>query len=180
MHRESHSFTLFYCSAFLPAIYTNCDSTTESMGANGDFWHFLHFYNSPYRDGMSMATGDGGRIRQQEVIGSEPSWLGKVVPSSFKNHETRQQSRGLGGDLGLVIGLMGLSQPQGQVSKAFRRGAWHGRQWHLGRFTVPSKDQCPRGVIVTVCLDDLSNSQGSTMEALENFQASIPLVKESS
>lgn len=61
---------------------------------------------------MSLCRFDGGWGRQKEVIGSDPSWLGKVVPSSFKNHEALQPSRGLGGDLGLVIGLMGLSQLQ--------------------------------------------------------------------
>lgn len=78
------------------------------------------------------------------AAGKNADWVGKLVPEYYRHpHPTRYRSGGMGGDIGIILGLMGLSQAHGHAADAFihqlwRHNYWHGRKWDFqGASIVP-------------------------------------------
>jgi hypothetical protein len=138
--------TIFSCSAHLPIITLQSDASLGSSLPSGaqyensedDIykWTMLHFASS---EGISLANS-----RRQGctcIAGKNASWIPSLVPRVFENtyrHET-QRSRGLGGDLPVVIGLMAFHASRtGNASAVFERGWWQRGQWR-------GPSEAPRG-----------------------------------
>jgi hypothetical protein len=123
----------------------------------------LRFYHpergNPAR-GVSQATVGGGG--HAYVAGRNPGWIPNLVPSTFKHPREHHaddpaagerpppRSRGLGGELPVVLGLMtfaagggGVSDHQSAVSRAFlgHNAYWRGGTWHTTR--VPRCESSP-------------------------------------
>lgn len=68
--------------------------------------------------------------RHLYAAGKHADWVGKLVPDSYKNpYAGSLNSGGLAGELSIILGLMGLSQPHGRAADAFTEGLWQDRRW---------------------------------------------------
>ncbi|OTB01712.1 hypothetical protein M426DRAFT_211040 [Hypoxylon sp. CI-4A] len=120
--------SVFDCGPFLPCIFAHADVTCEYLQSNEsprNRWFALEFKHRG--DGVSEVTFNGGK---KYVAGKNASWVGPLVPRVFENPELPcvEQSRGLGGDLGVILGLMALAEPPGQQDDAFRYH-WNHYRW---------------------------------------------------
>ncbi|KAI1404958.1 hypothetical protein F4819DRAFT_446070 [Hypoxylon fuscum] len=67
--------------------------------------------------------------KNKRAVGKDASWIGTLVPSMYENlDEDAQHSKGLGGDLGVIIGLMALAEPPGHIDDAFLHH-WDDYRW---------------------------------------------------
>ncbi|POR35884.1 Uncharacterized protein TPAR_03926 [Tolypocladium paradoxum] len=133
-------FGVFSCGPHLPIVVMPGDPMTIVEGK--DAMHALRFFhpssNSELK-GVSQATwADGdmppGGFPVKYVAGRDPSWIPSLVPKMFRNTETGVSSRGLGGELPIVLGLMAFSEAGGRVDEIFlgrngHRGRWRDRVW---------------------------------------------------
>ncbi|KAH6846953.1 hypothetical protein B0I37DRAFT_309444 [Chaetomium sp. MPI-CAGE-AT-0009] len=131
-----------------------------------------------YRDGVvSPAHG---------YLWWAPSWVPALVPGVYRN--TRPgvgPSRGLSGELPIVLALMGFHGRPGRASDVFQSRKWDMGQWlgssrassycgcsftftpFVGRSAegarltnaVPKSGESPRGLFVQVCADNLVDGQ---------------------
>lgn len=140
--------TMFNCGPFLPCVYGTGDVSEDDGEFDG--WRALHFH---HMNGVSQASPNGG---SKCVAGRKARFIGELLPTVYTNHDPDSPpSRGMGGQAGLVIALMALSQSPGQIDAAFRHSKWDNNQWTGHRHDVawPSTGDEPRGVIVHIALD---------------------------
>ncbi|KAI0007351.1 hypothetical protein F4779DRAFT_515789 [Xylariaceae sp. FL0662B] len=161
---EYRTSTVFDCGPFLPWVYVDVDVTTiENLDANdapyNRFWA-VHFSHS---DHVSQATHTGYKY----AAGRHAKWIPSLVHENYKNLKNAPDSRGLGGELGLVLGLMALTEPQGRTNDAFY-SHWNNNEWTGQRATRVSQDGPPRGVIVHVALDP--DQPGQTADEIWKFE----------
>lgn len=140
------------------------------------------------------------------IAGQHPSWIPSLVPKTYQNQLSPTPSRGLGGDLSILLGLMTFTAAR--VHERTRaegvfcgpNGRWRNRQWHYNhspagctssRLVInPTCEVCtnccidnrlssetPQVLIITIALDPW-NPEGSTFEALEDFEFYAVAVKE--
>lgn len=99
---------------------------TATMNNSDCCWDLLHF---EHRSGVSLATGFP--FGRPYVAGSDPSWIPSLVPKVFENpKEPQTESRGLAGDISIVIGLMAFHGPPENPSQVFARHWWQHNSWH--------------------------------------------------
>ncbi|KAI0835178.1 hypothetical protein F5Y06DRAFT_276892 [Hypoxylon sp. FL0890] len=128
--------SVFDCGPLLPCIYNWADITVADLKDNPTpnerFWP-LKFEHT--EDGVSEVTTMGKRY----VAGKNASWVGSLVPSSYENRQHFAiPSRGLRGDLGVILGLMALTEPPGRADDAFRYH-WSNYRWIGQRQSRPGK-----------------------------------------
>lgn len=207
--------TVFSCNPFLPIVAVPEDMTTHDMdGRNGLRWDMLRFeHETQQHPGISFAAcGQEGHYDQprQYVAGRSPSWIPGLVPEIYRSQRPVPDSRGLSGDLPLLLALMSFfpqrSTPHDlRMERVFysRHALWRNRCWCIEPMARPQgcKSPCPsrvhaalsppatklrrvpvadsrcedtpHGFLVQVCLDNVYNPGGSTLEAMRAFEKSI-------
>ena len=145
---EYKTQSVFSCSAHLPLIVLQGDASLGSVmrrrcacdERHGDrySWNLLHFDR---RDGRSIATSNCQG--QPYVGGRNPSWVPALVPAVFasslpagEDGADEPPSRGLAGELPIVIALMAFHSTPGHASDVFADGLWDRNRW-LGPTTPP-------------------------------------------
>ncbi|KAK3291736.1 uncharacterized protein B0H64DRAFT_407919 [Chaetomium fimeti] len=108
-------------------------------------WSHLHFVGGDERRGVSYvnsyASGD------PFVAGEAPSWVPALVPGVYRN--TRPgvgPSRGLSGELPIVLALMGFHGRPGRASDVFQS-----RKWEMGQWLGSSRASGYRGYLLSLC-----------------------------
>ncbi|KAH6652537.1 hypothetical protein BKA67DRAFT_646615 [Truncatella angustata] len=132
-------FSMFNCGPFLPTIYGAGDVSEDDGCFDG--WRALHF---SHVGGISQASPNGG---YKYVAGQNAGFIDVLLPKAYANADPNApQSAGLGGQVGLVIGLMALSQRPG-----------------------PTLDEEPRGVLVHIAIE--SSAETAMVEReIQNFE----------
>ncbi|KAH9909687.1 hypothetical protein F4778DRAFT_9509 [Xylariomycetidae sp. FL2044] len=159
--------SVFDCGPFLPCVYAGVDPTIQDMAFNDAgydrFWpvHFAH-------------RGRLTRLDQQgpfKYIGSQSAgWLGSLVPTTYRNPDPAAPATScLGGDLGLLLGMMGLAELPLQTNRI-------GLHWNQYRWTGPPRSlrtahAPPRGVLVHIALEPNESCEGRGPEDLADFEA---------
>ena len=131
---------VFSCGPHLPIVLMRGDPMTIVDGKEA--MHALRFFHPPAGSelrGVSQATwADGnmppGGFPVRYVAGRDPSWIPSLVPKTFRNPAAGVSSRGLGGELPVVLGLMAFSEAGGRADEVFlgrngHRGRWRDRVW---------------------------------------------------
>lgn len=132
------SSTVFACSALLPVIVADgdaslghtflrrlcpCDSRYSDLHSA---WSPLHF--GSHSNGISLVYS--GAIGDPWVAVRDASWIPALVPSAYKNtNPTAPRSRGLSGELPVLLALMGFHGRPGQASQVFLDQKWHNHEW---------------------------------------------------
>lgn len=95
---------------------------------DGEFecWRALHL---DHNEGVSR-IGSANKY----VAGDSPSWLDhhQIISGLYRrpaNLRGTYHSRGLGGEVAIIIGLMALSQRRGQIDAAFANHLWNNNRW---------------------------------------------------
>jgi hypothetical protein len=139
------TFAVFNCGPFLPLVYGVGDVSEDHSDFDG--WRALHFHHV---SGVSQASPNGGH---KCLAGRNTDFIDRLVPRAYCNSEARApQSKGLGGEIGLVIGMMALSQSPGMIDTAFHSQAWAGNKWTAERAAdacMPSLRSIPRKMVCT-------------------------------
>ncbi|KAI0123348.1 hypothetical protein BJ170DRAFT_687361 [Xylariales sp. AK1849] len=167
------TFTVFNCGPFLPSIWSSGDVTVNSSDTFTG-WHALHFCHA---DGVSQASPNGSK---KVVAGKNADFIDVILPRIFKNEykndidrpeKETPPSQGLAGELGLVIGLLALSQKRGKIDLAFHENHWRQNRWTGQRHPSawPKIHDEPRGVTVHIALDP-DGRPGSLAEDIYNFE----------
>lgn len=123
--------TVFHCGPFLPHVHGGGDAYVAGRDeyAEGEFygWQALH---------LDHEEGGVSRIGSQYkyVAGDGPSWLDnhQIISGLYRRPRdvgVARYSRGLGGEVAIVIGLMALSQRRGQIDTAFATRLWNNNRW---------------------------------------------------
>lgn len=132
---------VFSCNPHLPVVVIPADPTT--LPDQEQTMHALHFCHPPpgalrglsqatTPDGNNMPAGGGPR---KYVAGRSPTWMPALVPQTYANPRgaAAPPSRGLGGELPIVLGLMAFSGAPDQVyvsrSDSGHRGFWRDGVW---------------------------------------------------
>lgn len=135
---ECYSTTTMYnCGPFAPCLFRPGDASDAQDPLADAFQAFrmMHFLN---QGGVSRASTNGN-VRM--VAGREPTWVGSLVPEAYNNKTTHTVSLGLGGEFGLLIGLMALAQHHGRCDEAFTDPQWARNRW-TGRKPAPGCKLC--------------------------------------
>ncbi|KAK4090425.1 hypothetical protein VFPFJ_10785 [Purpureocillium lilacinum] len=188
---EFSSRGVFSCNPHLPLVIIPEDPTTCALTNQKKVMHALHFVHALNPDGISYAsTDDLSQIPiqysacQKHLDGARSSLIPSLVPPSYEPPTTPpRRSRGLSGDLGILLGMMAFSRNTVEEVFVGRSPLWRNRVWHesdhLPRLYPTDTRQCPVGFLVVVCLDP--DNPGSTHERLQSFQwGNSAIVKEPS
>ncbi|KAK0383729.1 hypothetical protein NLU13_9640 [Sarocladium strictum] len=181
MYRQT---SIFSCSPHLPIVGTNLDA---SVNPQDDSWHALKFVGLSNLRGVSVAILDpdeelvvemeSHQDPTKQVVGKRAQWMPNLVPNSYKppSESTAPSSRGLTGNLNVLLGLMALSvEPAGEatthnIQRAFcsSHPRFSNFEWnHAGDF-IGYLDG-PRGVLVWIGLDPMDPY--STRENIMAFE----------
>ncbi|KAL1862603.1 hypothetical protein VTK73DRAFT_6730 [Phialemonium thermophilum] len=192
------TYSVFRCWRFLPFVWvpsditvveetsamTTGDGSSSSAGYNNNNDDDIGFRPLRFSDGYQR-YGDAlcsepsiskiGFPGCLHVMGRGPSWMPSLVPASFSNPEaSAPSSRGLTGELPVILGLMALSQwDRFDPVAQWRRGHWLGAP-RYDLENVPGPDEIPRGVLVQVCWD---RDVGSA-ESIYDFEEWSVVVRE--
>ncbi|KND91873.1 hypothetical protein TOPH_03338 [Tolypocladium ophioglossoides CBS 100239] len=199
-------FGIFSCGPHLPIVVMPGDPMTIIEGKAA--MHALRFFHPPLNSelrGVSQATWAEGHMPAggfpvKYVAGRDPSWIPGLVPKIFRNPETSVSSRGLGGELPIVLGLMAFSEAGDRVDEIFlgrngHRGRWRDRVWmnhhepqgcmprpcahavYLSPTDMNAIEGFPRGFYIAV-FNDPQNPEGSTDDRIHSFEWENVIVKE--
>ncbi|KAH6692532.1 hypothetical protein F5X68DRAFT_250771 [Plectosphaerella plurivora] len=170
------TFSVFNCWRFLPCLYTATDSSVVDVASSMDYrWVQLAFD----RAGPGSYTGENPPrlvtrigLGQRHIEAANPAWMPELISRSYAaTTATGPVSYGLGGYIGVILGLMALSQKPKRVERVFQR--WKGGHWEPGLREAaadPHPAGPPRGVLVQVCLDD-EYPEASTHEDIRHFES---------
>ncbi|OTA68024.1 hypothetical protein K449DRAFT_400671 [Hypoxylon sp. EC38] len=156
--------SVFDCGPFQPCIFTGADVTVADLKDNPPpnqrFWA-LNFSHT--EDGISKVT----RIGKRYVAGKNASWVGSLVPSGYENRQgLAPLSKGLRGDLGVILGLMALTEPPGCTDNAFRYN-WNNYKWIKQKQGRPGRPY--RGVTVHIAVESVQG-RVSTANDISAFE----------
>lgn len=165
---EYKTCAVFACNPLLPVMVAECDPSVRSTRHSD--WQLLqlHHPRGEHLEGISqvavedshMPTGTG---LCRYAAGRSPSWIPGLLPTSYRNpYNPRRPSRGLGGELPIILGLMALSGEPHEHNASTRieeiftgrddhHGRWHDRKWRrseaaAGRKCIPSHTSENKGV----------------------------------
>lgn len=133
------STTLFNCGNLLPVLIAGTDVLNHGMLHDGaevsNSWKSLR---------LAVSRGIYRVSTHHEFYNVGPhmaSWIPSIVPLEYQNRTTDgpyERSLGLGGDFGIIIGLMALAQAPHNIGDAFGRlKLWKNYTWAGTR-----DDQC--------------------------------------
>ncbi|ODA83492.1 hypothetical protein RJ55_02006 [Drechmeria coniospora] len=182
---------VFACNPHLPIVVIPGDPTTTNP-VEGPF--ALHFFHSPNPElrGISFATTESGNMPHghgpvKRVAGKHPSWIPSLVPTPYSNRlpSTSQASRGLSGEISIILGLMAFSQDIDAVEDIFvgrdgHHGLWHNRHWYCNyppALYPLTEHHHPCGFLIAVAVDP-ENPSISTPERIHSFEWTGVIVKE--
>ena len=159
--------TVASCHPLMPFAMVQTDAMiartyTSDMGVAPDenTWQPLMFYFPQDANGSltgqsqamfrSSLTADhvGGNLTTY-VAGQQPSWISSLVPRTYLNPLSVTPSRGLGGDLTVLLGLMTFTaaklEGQTRAESVFcgSSGRWRTRKWHHNHSPAGCKSSCP-------------------------------------
>ncbi|UPK95205.1 hypothetical protein LCI18_006140 [Fusarium solani-melongenae] len=136
---EYSKFAVFACNPLLPLMVTDSDPLLQTGN-----WELLRIFHPPGNRGLSQVVTlespmREGRAPVRYVAGRNPSWIPALIPKTYRSpiHHS-PDSRGLGGELPIILGLMALtaeSNPSGNdaVNTVFlERRAWRRQEWRGG------------------------------------------------
>ena len=146
--------TVFSCHPLMPfamvqedAMFTDTVTRDAGYDMSSKTWQPLLFYfprgDNNRVSGVSQAMSEceltaeypgGGLVPY--VAGSNPSWMPSLVPKTYKSATGSQPSRGLGGELTILLALMtfsarrspGRSRAEGvflEPNAKWKRNRWH-------------------------------------------------------
>ncbi|KAG6006951.1 hypothetical protein E4U21_006570 [Claviceps maximensis] len=190
--------SVFACNPLLPIIVAE-DDVLLRPDAHYHALHFLHsrpsaisqasyqFDHPPSVALPPLISRQGPPLKY--IAGSGASWIPSLVPYTYANPYRANQSGGLGGELGILLGLMAFhsvrpSEIGRTVNEVFlgqpgeRSGLWKDYHW---RTTSPppgyplSMQETPRGFFVYICFDP-ANANGSTEQILAMLEWQGPLI----
>ncbi|KAK4131239.1 hypothetical protein BT67DRAFT_445006 [Trichocladium antarcticum] len=189
--------TVFACSPLLPMIVTNedaslgCSVLRQLCSCNRTYddgcwpWYQLHF---EHRAGISHVNARAAGA--PFVAGKDARWILALIPSCYQNTATAQPSRGLAGELPIILALIGFHGRPGRVSEEFfpERCQWQLGEWRgstRASSHLPRAGESPRGLVVQVCADNLvhgnADDEGNEDECkalLEYLEYSTVLVRD--
>ncbi|EEU35562.1 uncharacterized protein NECHADRAFT_52413 [Fusarium vanettenii 77-13-4] len=145
MAQQYETFAVFACNPLLPLMVTDRDPLVRETRN----WQLLRIFHSPRARGLSQvvtlesAMGYGG-APVRYVAGKSPSWMPALIPETYQSPNLRAPpSRGLGGELGIVLGLMALTADKSTTSNdAVNEMFIERQQWHHNKWRGP---KAPRG-----------------------------------
>lgn len=122
------TYSVFNCGPFLPCIYALDDCSV----ANADdelIWVQLAFVSQQASASESPRVQSRIGMDQRHLNVKRPSWVPDIVPESHRTptREDAPASEGLGGWVGVILGMIALTQPQGRANRAFEK--WRGGPW---------------------------------------------------
>lgn len=135
---EFSSRGVFSCNPHLPLVIIPEDPTTCALTNQKKVMHALHFVHALNPDGISYAsTDDLSQIPiqysacQKHLDGARSSLIPSLVPPSYEPPTTPpRRSRGLSGDLGILLGMMAFSRNTVEEVFVGRSPLWRNRVWH--------------------------------------------------
>jgi hypothetical protein len=111
-------------------------------------WSHLHFVGGGVeRRGGGVSYVNSYASGDPFVAGDAPSWVPGLVPAVYRN--TRPgvgPSRGLSGELPIVVALMGFHGRPGRASDVFQS-----RKWDMGQWLGSSRPSPYRGYSFLLC-----------------------------
>ncbi|CAH0020959.1 unnamed protein product [Clonostachys rhizophaga] len=195
--------TIFSCHPHMPFAMVDVDASVEETYSRENMpsdqlwrypvWEPLQFLHPKdhHRRGISqavfgaspMATLHNGPL--QYVAGTNASCIPRLVPWTCQYpYPPVQPSKGLGGELTILIGLMAFCPSRdsmGTRAELFIPQYWRNNKWECETppqgYSCSTKDT-PKGFIVSVALDPW-NPLGSTREALQAFEFEGVVIEES-
>ncbi|PTB69417.1 hypothetical protein BBK36DRAFT_1137854 [Trichoderma citrinoviride] len=178
---------VFSCNPLLPIAILIGDPLSASGLARVP----LLFHHPRDQEGVSHAVHPDSLASQggamcKFVAGSSPSWMPSLVPETYRNPYHPGPSRGLSGELPIILGLMAFSEAASEGEEAARRIFLDGRRWRNGewhhsaapRGYARSALEKPRGFLVTVFFDP-ENEAYSNVEYLYNMEWRRVIIRES-
>ncbi|KAI8654177.1 hypothetical protein NCS56_01374300 [Fusarium sp. Ph1] len=154
-------------------------------------WELLRVHHPrEVRVGLSQITTSGSPVEMDAggplryVAGKSPSWMPALIPSSYCNpYSDAPDSRGLGGELAIILGLMALTErPKGPTEneatdvflekRCWRRYGW--RRNHQPEGHPATAQDVPNGFLCAVFLDP--ENPRSTEESLHTFEWQTAIV----
>ncbi|KAH7318150.1 hypothetical protein B0I35DRAFT_478687 [Stachybotrys elegans] len=185
------SMCVFSSNPHLPIIISHEDVLASS---NSIEFHALQFFHDQASHrGVSFAVTEesnmmpgGGPVKH--VAGRNPNWIPSLVPDVYSSPPNAPRSRGLAGELPIVLALMAFSEDRINDtanrtndiflgSRTLGPARWRNGSWtHSGApYYPPTVQDDPRGFFVAVWLDP-HNPGGSTRESLRDFEFNDKIV----
>ncbi|GAP91386.1 hypothetical protein SAMD00023353_6300290 [Rosellinia necatrix] len=176
-------FTVFHCWGALPCVYAATDATVCPVS-----WDAMSF-RAPEPPSSSSSSSSSSPLLgtthilaagpSEFVAGRGPSWMPMLVHDLFRNPDpTAPLSRGLGGELPVILAQMALSQPRGRTDVPFIDRWWHRGRWNpRNSGTTIRRPLDLRGVLVVVALDRSENPEGSTIAQMEAFENGVVVLE---
>ncbi|KAF4465247.1 hypothetical protein FALBO_7919 [Fusarium albosuccineum] len=141
--QEYKTFAVAACNPLLPIMVVDQDPlATHSTGC----WELLRIFHPRQPDlvGISQVAipespmGQGGNPVRY-VAGRSPSWMPSLLPKTYRSPlSSAPSSRGLGGELPIILGLMALSadnkERNAATDEVFLGVNGHGRKWRNGEW----------------------------------------------
>ncbi|KAL6364394.1 hypothetical protein LRP88_01794 [Fusarium phalaenopsidis] len=177
---------IFACNPSLPILTSNQDPLLYLSN-----WELLRVHHPrEVRVGLSQITTSGSPVEMDAggplryVAGKSPSWMPALIPSSYCNpYSDAPDSRGLGGELAIILGLMALTErPKGPTEneatdvflekRCWRRYGW--RRNHQPEGHPATAQDVPNGFLCAVFLDP--ENPRSTEESLHTFEWQTAIV----
>ncbi|KAL6879154.1 hypothetical protein J3F83DRAFT_286288 [Trichoderma novae-zelandiae] len=182
---------VFSCNPLLPIAVLVGDPLSASSLARVP----LLFFHPTNQSGISQVVhpdslaGQGSAMCKY-VAGSSPSWMPSLVPKTYRNPYDTVPSRGLSGELPIILGLMAFSEATPEGEDAARRISrrifledrrWRNGEWHHSaapKGYARSTGENPRGFLVTVFYDP-ENEEYSNYHSLFDMEWSRVIVRDS-
>ncbi|RYP06467.1 hypothetical protein DL765_009476 [Monosporascus sp. GIB2] len=130
-----------------PTDWTVYEYTDWYSERDNELWFRMRFEHD---SGVSrISVGDEAELC---VAAFNPSWVPTIISESYLHPQIKQASRGLGGDMATLIGLLALTQAPGKCDDAFAPGMWRRNNWRGKRHpdASPRGEDQRRGVIVHI------------------------------
>ncbi|KAF5013438.1 hypothetical protein FDECE_550 [Fusarium decemcellulare] len=192
--QEYKTFAVAACNPLLPIMVVDQDPlANHSTGC----WELLRIFHPP-REGplagvSQVATpespmGHGGNPVRY-VAGRSPSWMPSLLPKTYRSPtSSAPPSRGLGGELPIILGLMALSAENDENNTAINEVfLGHGRRWRNGEWRgndspkgYPDTAQDDPRVFLVKVFYDPEYLTYSNEQMLHWFQWQNTVVRESS
>ncbi|KAF7550358.1 hypothetical protein G7Z17_g5765 [Cylindrodendrum hubeiense] len=185
------TYAVFACNSHLPIMITPHDPLHVDTNS---CWQLLQLFHPRGLRGISQVAGEDSEMGEgpglvRHAAGARPSWIPSLLPSTYKSTmDNPPTSRGLGGELPVILGLMALSaEPDPTETNMNTNHVFlgHQRRWRRQQWThserpsgYPQTDQDdPRGFLVNVFYDP-SSPQTSNDDILRYFQWTDAIVRE--
>ncbi|EGR49365.1 uncharacterized protein TRIREDRAFT_106467 [Trichoderma reesei QM6a] len=178
---------VFSCNPLLPIAVLIGDPLSASSLARVP----LLFHHPDHQPGVSHAVHPDSRLRGGGVMckfvaGASPSWMPSLVPKTYRNPYEPGPSRGLSGELPIILGLMAFSEARSEGEDIARRIFLEDNRWRNGEWRhaatpkgyARSALENPLGFLITVFYDP-ENEEYSNEERLDDMEFGDVIVRDS-